>query len=163
MINQFYINNFKCLVDVRVPLTPIHVIIGQNDSGKTSLLEAMLALYQSTERSLADAFAGDWQGRELVFAGEEKPVVQFEVRFDAAEGKIRSPMTYHLEVEFGRERLCRRIDEWFENTERIPIAETCLPGGAGLARRSDLKPDTLRDHVRIRSPSGLGRVLSVGV
>jgi predicted ATPase len=150
MMQNFYINNYKCLVDVRVPLTPIHVIIGQNDSGKTSLLEAMLALYQSTERSLADAFSGDWQGRELVFAGEEKPVVQFEVRFDAADGEVRSPITYHLEVEFGfqfgRERSCRRIDEWFENNERILIGEQAQ-GWTGVARRSDLKPDTVRDHL----------------
>jgi AAA15 family ATPase/GTPase len=44
MIEYFSVNNYKCLVDVGLPLTPIHVIIGQNDSGKTSLLEAMLAL-----------------------------------------------------------------------------------------------------------------------
>ena len=126
-----YINNYKCLVDVRLPLTPIHVIIGQNDSGKTSLLEAMLALYRSTEKSLAEAFPGDWQDRELVFAGEEKPVIQFEVRFDAGEGEIHSPMTYHLEVEFGKERSCRRIDEWSDNGERIPIPEQAQ-GGRGL-------------------------------
>jgi predicted ATPase len=146
MLQEFYVSNFKCLVDVRVPLTPIHVIIGQNDSGKTSLLEAMLALCQSTERSLADAFAGDWLGRELVFEGEEKPVVQFEARFDAVDGKERSPVTYHLEVEFGRERSCRRIDEWSENAERIPIVER-FQGWTGLARRTDLKPGTERERL----------------
>ena len=52
MIEEFYVNNYKCLVDVRLPLTPMHVIIGQNDSGKTSLLEAMLALSRSTEKPL---------------------------------------------------------------------------------------------------------------
>ena len=121
MIEEFYINNYKCLVDVRLPLTPIHVIIGQNDSGKTSLLEAMLALSRSTEKSLADAFPGDWQGRELVFAGEEKPVIQFEVRFGTAEGEVHSPISYHLEVEFGnKERSCRRIDEWSKNGDTHP-------------------------------------------
>src|SRR5713226_4894307 len=108
MISNFYINNYKCLVDVRLPLTPIHVIIGQNDSGKTSLLEAMLALSRSTEKPLAEAFPGDWQDRELVFAGEEKPVIQFDVRLGAAKGEVLSPITYHLEVEFGKEPLCRR-------------------------------------------------------
>ncbi len=71
MIDNFYVSNYKCLVDLRLPLTPIHVIIGQNDSGKTSLLEAIYALCRSTEQEIAAAFPGDWQDRELVFEGAE--------------------------------------------------------------------------------------------
>src|SRR5271168_4331563 len=81
--------------------------------GKTSLLEAMLALTRSTEKPLADAFLGDWQGRDLVFAGEEKPAIQLEVRFGVAEGKVHSPISYRVEVEFDNQgRSCRRIDEY---------------------------------------------------
>src|SRR5580692_10124204 len=87
MIDSFYVNNYKCLVNVRIPLTPIHVIIGQNDSGKTSLLEAIFALFRSTENQLIEAFPGDWQDRELVFEGEETPVIQFEVRFGPENGE----------------------------------------------------------------------------
>jgi predicted ATPase len=147
MIESFTINNYKCLVDVQVPLTPIHVIIGQNDSGKTSLLEALLALHRSTEISLPDAFPGDWQGRELVFAGAEKPVVQFEVRFDAAEAEGSPPITYHLEVEFGRGRSCRRIDEWSDKGERTLINESAQ-GWTGVGLRSNnLPPGALRSHL----------------
>ena len=54
MLTHFKVSNYKCLVDVELPLTPIHVIIGigQNDSGKTSLLEAMLALANSSKMPL---------------------------------------------------------------------------------------------------------------
>jgi predicted ATPase len=146
MIDYFHVNNYKCLVDAGLPLTPIHVIIGQNDSGKTSLLEAMLALSRSTSKPLAEAFPGDWEGRELVFAGEERPVIQFEVRLSAAEGEVHSPMTYHLGVEFGTGRSCMRMDEWYENSERnhIHSGNQLL---TGVASRINVKPGTERDHL----------------
>jgi predicted ATPase len=146
MLEYFYTNNYKCLVDVRLPLTPIHVIIGQNDSGKTSVLEAMLALSRSTERPLVQAFPGDWRDRELVFAGEEETVIQFEVGFGAAEGEAHSPMIYHLDVEFGKDRSCRRIDEWSKNGDVIQITETGQ-GSSGVARRIGLKPGPERDQL----------------
>jgi predicted ATPase len=146
MLEYFYTNNYKCLVDVKIPLTPIHVIIGQNDSGKTSVLEAMLALSRSTERQLVEAFPGDWQDRELVFAGEERPVIQFEVGFGSAEEDAHSGMVYHLDVEFGKGRSCRRIDEWSQNNDIISINENSQ-GWTGVARRTDLNPGPVRDRL----------------
>jgi AAA15 family ATPase/GTPase len=40
MITRFRVRNYKALRDVTLDLTPIHVLIGPNDSGKTSILEA---------------------------------------------------------------------------------------------------------------------------
>ncbi len=77
MISRFAVKNYKCLEDVDIPLTPIHVVIGQNDSGKTSLLEAVLALSKTTECNLKDCFPGEWNGRELVFEGADKPQIEF--------------------------------------------------------------------------------------
>ncbi|MEO6809335.1 MAG: AAA family ATPase, partial [Isosphaeraceae bacterium] len=146
MLESFFVNNYKCLVDVTIPLTPIHVIIGQNDSGKTSLLEAMLALYRSTEKPLAEAFPGEWKGPELVFAGAEKPVVQFEARFGAAE-EAYSPLTYHLDVKFDNEvKKCKRIYEWSSNGEKTVISEHSQ-GYTGVACRSELKAGLQQDHL----------------
>ncbi len=143
MIEYFKVNNYKCMVDVKFPLTQIHVIIGQNDSGKTSLLEAMLALSRSTEEQLIRAFPGHWPDRELVFAGEEKPEIQFEVRLGEDQGASDSPITYHLEVEFGKERSCRRIEEWSDNSDRIPI-NTRDQRWTGVAHRFELLDPQLR-------------------
>ena len=41
MITKFHIENFKCLRDVTVELKPLTVLIGKNDTGKTSFLEAL--------------------------------------------------------------------------------------------------------------------------
>ena len=147
MIDEFYVNNYKCLVDVRLPLTPIHVIIGQNDSGKTSLLEAMLALSRSTEKPLDQAFPGEWQGRELVYAGAEKPVSSSRSVSVPTEGEIRSPLTYHLEVEFGGRTVMpqdRRMDRQWRN---VLLLLREVKDGQGLRRRVDLGPGALRDHL----------------
>ena len=43
MITRFRVQNYKALRDVTLDLTPMHVLIGPNDSGKTSVLEALAA------------------------------------------------------------------------------------------------------------------------
>ena len=74
MIDRFSVKNYKAIESVSIPLTPIHVVIGQNDSGKTSLLEAIHAYCSSTQGPLVNAFSGMWVGRELVRFGSEKPL-----------------------------------------------------------------------------------------
>jgi hypothetical protein len=44
-LSRFGVKNYKCLGEIDIPLTPIHVIIGENDSGKTSLFEAISLFY----------------------------------------------------------------------------------------------------------------------
>ena len=44
MITRFQVQNYKALRDVTLDLTPMHVLIGPNDAGKTSILEAITAL-----------------------------------------------------------------------------------------------------------------------
>ena len=69
MLNRFHVENYKCLRDVTVPLTPIHVLIGQNDAGKSSLLEALYAFFRSSDFALPEAFSGHWLGDDLVYEG----------------------------------------------------------------------------------------------
>lgn len=104
MITRLHIQNYKALRDVSLDLTPIHVLIGPNDSGKTSVLEAVAALSRSVDYPLAEAFAGPWDGGMLVWRGEserpvtlsatvEQPALSFEyrlsVRFPAAGREVR--------------------------------------------------------------------------
>jgi predicted ATPase len=78
MIESFHVQNYKALRDVRLELTPVHVLIGPNDSGKTSILEALTALSRMTRvEHLAQAFPGWWQGRELVWCGDPEGKVSF--------------------------------------------------------------------------------------
>ena len=52
LIMHFRVENYKALRDVSVELTPIHVFIGPNDSGKTSILEAIAAQGRTVESAL---------------------------------------------------------------------------------------------------------------
>jgi predicted ATPase len=71
MLTYFRVENYKCLETVEFPLTPIHVLIGPNDSGKTSVLEAMLAYMRniSLPFQICNTLEGDWRGNELLFHG----------------------------------------------------------------------------------------------
>ncbi len=82
MITKLRIKNFKALRDVEIDLTPIHVLIGPNDSGKTSILDALAALCRTVDHTLSEAFLGYWKGSELVWTGEFGLPVTVEVDFD---------------------------------------------------------------------------------
>lgn len=45
MLTWLAVTNFKCLERVEMELTPFHVIVGENDAGKSSLLQAIMALW----------------------------------------------------------------------------------------------------------------------
>jgi predicted ATPase len=75
MITRFHVENYKALRDVTLELTPIHVLIGPNDSGKTSIFEALTSLSRTTQTDITSAFGSRWQqGRELVWRGQTDAV-----------------------------------------------------------------------------------------
>lgn len=109
MITRFRVQNYKALRDVTVELTPVHVLIGPNDSGKTSVLEALAALSRSTDHQLAAAFLGNWNGRQLVWRGEADLPVVMTVEVETAP----TPVTYSLAVTFPESgRVAHRQGEW---------------------------------------------------
>lgn len=111
MIRQFHIQNFKALRDVTLQLTPMHVLIGPNDSGKTSILEAIAAFCRSVDHPLNQAFLGFWEGQELVTAGSSSA----EVRLEADAKNATGTFTYALALRFsGRGREVELLAEEFD-------------------------------------------------
>jgi len=94
MITRLRIQNYKALRDVRLDLTPIHVLIGPNDSGKTSILEAVSALSRSVDHPLQAAFAGPWDGAKLVWRGDSGLPVAIAATVE------QPPLEYGLAVRF---------------------------------------------------------------
>jgi len=78
MITRLRVQNFKALRDVDVELGPFTVLIGPNDTGKSSFLEAVYALAQSTRRPLAECFWSPWRGLDLVSGHRREEEVVFE-------------------------------------------------------------------------------------
>ncbi len=97
MITKLRVKNFKALRDVEVQLTPIHVLIGPNDSGKTSILDALAALCRSVDHNLAEAFLGSWTNAELVWTGKPGLPVTIGVDFDD-----RTITGYETDIRFGQ-------------------------------------------------------------
>jgi predicted ATPase len=77
MITRMTVDCFKAIRHVEVDLAPFTVLIGPNDTGKTSFLEAVYALAESTRNSLAECFWSPWQNRELVHNGTPDTPVRF--------------------------------------------------------------------------------------
>jgi predicted ATPase len=103
MIERFRVQNFKALRDVTLDLTPIHVLIGPNDSGKTSILEAMAALCRSASLELPKAFPGNWTDQELVWREALDTIVSFTASFEP-KAELRGAidaMEYRLACRFG--------------------------------------------------------------
>jgi len=123
MLNSFHVENYKCLRDVTIPLTPIHVLIGQNDAGKSSLLEAIYAFFRSSRMPLPEAFSGHWLGDDLVYENATDSCVTIE-------GNWSKFGSYGLKVEFARseQRRCSNAEEWHESLhstrKAIPHAAT---------------------------------------
>lgn len=82
MIKQFRVRNYKALRDVTLDLTPIHVFIGPNDTGKTSILEALAALCRSVDHSIPTSFVGNWSGFDLVWQAQDELSVELAVSIE---------------------------------------------------------------------------------
>ncbi len=127
MISRFRVKNYKALKDIDIPLTPIHVIIGQNDSGKTSLLEAILAFCQSSEPQsiLPGTFVGNWVGKQLVSFNAPESVIELSAQLEGLyEGDSQS-FEYGFRVRFDDLPLrnCTLVAEWIlkDTKELIPV------------------------------------------
>lgn len=96
MINRFSVENYKALRAASLELTPVHVLIGPNDSGKTSILSSLAALCRSVDMPLHEAFTGSWEGRELVWHGSAESVVAISATIEEAENSAE----YHLACRF---------------------------------------------------------------
>lgn len=96
MIERIRIRNYKALRDVAVELGRINVLVGPNDSGKTSFLEAIGAICRSVDVPLEQAFVGAWSGADLVSERRSSSCVSLTAEF-CAPASIKS---YGFECRF---------------------------------------------------------------
>jgi hypothetical protein len=130
-LSRFGVKDYKCLGEIDIPLTPIHVLIGENDAGKTSLLEAMEAFYESAEKPLQQVFPAPWNGRELVRHGSREPRIELWGKWDvrASDKSTHSApnFRYGFAVEFPPDgERCSSPGDW---TEDVDGREPLRPAG----------------------------------
>ena len=145
MIDRIHIQNFKCLRDVEVELGAFNVLIGPNDSGKTSFLEAIRWL----------ACSDSLQSRAVFFWKKqtENPIV-----FDMS-GCWGEKMDCHLEVTLGdsafNQKLTAGGNEVFEVTENKIIhiggARRNSSQAAAARRTNSARPKLSSSSASIRT------------
>src|SRR5262249_47083632 len=114
MITRFQVQNYKALRDVTLDLTPMHVLIGPNDAGKTSILEAITALCRSVDYPLAQAFTGSWQGFDLVWQHTPNLPVSFRIEVEEEQRQFE----YQFSCTFTPSgRTVRSHSEHFQHTK----------------------------------------------
>jgi len=57
-VERLRVRNFRCIKEVDFPLTPLHALIGPNDSGKSTVLEAITRFVRTNHPGFPD-FASD--------------------------------------------------------------------------------------------------------
>jgi predicted ATPase len=107
MLSHFSVKNYKCLADVSLPLTPLHVLIGQNDTGKTSLMEAIFDGVNSLSRLEAgDDYGNDRLevesgiGDELVWKKAAEKRVRLELVLSARGNQKTGAKTWQTDIWF---------------------------------------------------------------
>lgn len=113
MIDHLRIQNFKCLRDVSLDLGPLTVLVGPNDSGKTSILDATYLLGATTREPcwrfdppgpheagdavfyVRNQVHGDRALNRLVWRSDRKLQLAWEVRVSLADQKTA---LYRLQI-----------------------------------------------------------------
>ena len=86
MIKRLTIKNFKCLRDIDISLGNFNVLIGPNDTGKTSFLDALLMLSKiSTTNVLGQCFQDSWSLEKIKWIGSPEPEIQFGLQYKDLE------------------------------------------------------------------------------
>ena len=146
-LSRFGVTDYKCLGEVDVPLTPMHVLIGPNDSGKTSFLEALAAFCAGGERPLGEIFPQPWNARELVRQAAGSDHVRFFGQWNDVASSNR--LEYGFSVVFPEDgKDCKSVDEWITvDGERTGLGK--WPAQTFL-RHSRMHPDAVSEEDRER-------------
>ena len=95
------VKNYRCLVDVELPIRDLMVVIGPNGSGKTALLEIFQMLQLGSQEGL-NSFLESQGGLDAVLSNPGisagVPHVGVDLTVDVQSDRSKDPMCYRLEL-----------------------------------------------------------------
>ena len=94
MLTSLHVQNFKCLRDVQLALGPFTVLIGPNDSGKSSILDAIRLVGRTVVEPVPNVFCDDNDRRQLAWKQTREPhrfdPIRFNLMFHRDSARTRS-------------------------------------------------------------------------
>src|SRR6516225_3775482 len=94
MIERIHVENYKCLRDVTVELGDFTILIGPNDSGKSSFLEVVQIFGKLVRQDYSDLFGGDHSPANLVWRKDAGRNIVMKVTGTTAGHRV----VYRLEI-----------------------------------------------------------------
>ena len=157
-ISQVHLKNYRRFDDVRVPLHPHTVLIGENNAGKTSLLELLDFLFNPTRRGLFVADTNLSHGKDIETTPIEATFTLSPWPGDQFEPFKRGILDPHVDIyDGGKERVLLKLVHQFDleqGTTRTALrfikADGEDDGGFSMASRGDIPFFTV---VAMRDPS----------
>ncbi len=116
MLTSFYISNFRCFKELEVPrLGRVNLIVGKNNTGKTTLLEA-IRLYEQVTHAASRGFLSESVGVLLATHDE------FASELGSEEILPRTASLFHGQARNGRESKRFRIGPDKNNNTGIEVS-----------------------------------------
>ncbi|EYF04049.1 AAA family ATPase [Chondromyces apiculatus] len=144
MITQLTVRNFRCLQDVTATLMPLTVLIGANDSGKSSFLDAVHTLARTAREPLPESLMAEGSHGPAPF---EEQVWQRNVARSMVwrvQGESRGKrFAYELAVRAGP----------YVRFEKLPLQPVHLVASAATPRETRLRAS-------LRTQAELGALVS---
>jgi predicted ATPase len=142
MLRQLKISNYKALRSVDVPLRPLTVLIGKNDTGKSTFLNAIMAVANGLSFSLYDRYHYDLNNEVLiegiVTGGLKASVSSKKDAIPIKQDSICTSVLFQLPVA----GVSMESDGWREEQGSRPLE----PDGTGVPSLIDYSLRTDRDR-----------------
>lgn len=142
MLQRIHIENYKCLRDVTVELGDFTILIGPNDSGKSSFLDVIQSLGKLIRQDYGNTFTGDRTRANLVWRKDATRSIIWDVAGTTPEHRFN----YRLEMPVDQKPALESL-EW-DGTKQFWTVKVAPP----LTQRSGLANGTLA--VAFQSPQG---------
>jgi predicted ATPase len=108
MITELRLNNFKAFEKDKIELKPITILLGPNNSGKSSLLAALRILAQTVNSDdnaitlLLNGSLGDFGTyKDIVYSNNKRRKLGIGISFSSDnKGKVRSPSSFSIDLAY---------------------------------------------------------------
>ncbi|MEK7867669.1 MAG: ATP-binding protein [Planctomycetota bacterium] len=167
MVRSVRIRNFKCVRDVTLPLGKLTVFIGRNDTGKSSILQAVFLLSRLCAAPTATD-SREWDEIRRVVPQEtgKQPRLSFEVEFTrplgAAEARSSAILTFDHVLSRATCHI-EGIDPIIHDDDADSLAQHLVQKGAWDREAAELRKCVLFqiDPRKLSEPSTLGEEVPV--